>query len=68
MDAVVVFEYPPGATPLDLDEAECLIPIHIAIQGQLNEWEQNNILEAEKWLGRQRFQLAEVMMLDFVRE
>lgn len=43
------FEYPNGATPLDPDETVGLIPIHIATQPQLNEWEQANILEAEDW-------------------
>lgn len=43
------FEYPPGATPLDPDEAFGLIPAHITTQGQLNEWELANILEGEGW-------------------
>lgn len=42
-------EYPPGATPLDLDEVQGLIPKHIVTQGQLNEWELRNILEGERW-------------------
>jgi hypothetical protein len=29
-------DYPPGATPLDPDEAAGLIPAHIANHGQLN--------------------------------
>jgi len=33
----VKFEYPPGATPLDPDDAAGLIPSHITTQGQLNE-------------------------------
>lgn len=45
----VAFRYPPGATPLDPNEAEGLIPEHIATQGQLNEWELANIVEAERW-------------------
>jgi len=44
----------PGQTPLDADETAQLIPRHIATQGQLNEWEQQNILEALKWLQRGR--------------
>ncbi len=44
------FTYAPGATPLDPDEAAELIPSHITTQGELNEWEQNNILSAEAWL------------------
>ncbi|MDD5176838.1 MAG: hypothetical protein PHQ05_10490 [Sterolibacterium sp.] len=42
-------DYPPGATPLDPDEAAGLIPAHIANHGQLNEWEMVNILEGEQW-------------------
>jgi Fic-DOC domain mobile mystery protein B len=41
--------YPEGATPLDPDESAELIPSHVATQGQLNEWEQQNILEGERW-------------------
>lgn len=43
------FVYPEGATPLDPDESAGLIPSHVATQGQLNEWEQQNILEGERW-------------------
>jgi Fic-DOC domain mobile mystery protein B len=46
----IKFEYAVGATPLDPDELNGLIPLHITIQSQLNEWEANNILEAEQWL------------------
>jgi Fic-DOC domain mobile mystery protein B len=42
-------EHPPGATPLDPDEALGLIPSHITTQGELNEWEQNNILQGQMW-------------------
>jgi Fic-DOC domain mobile mystery protein B len=44
------FEYPAGATPLDPDEINGLIPLHISIQRELNEWEAVNILKAENWL------------------
>lgn len=43
------FDYPEGATPLEHDEIKNLIPLHITTQDQLNEWEQKNILCAEKW-------------------
>jgi Fic-DOC domain mobile mystery protein B len=43
------FVYPEGATPLDEDERNALIPKHITLQSELNEWEQTNILEANKW-------------------
>ncbi len=41
--------YAPGATPLDPDEAEGLIPSHIVNQGQPNEWEMQNIVSGERW-------------------
>jgi Fic-DOC domain mobile mystery protein B len=39
-----------GQTPLDLDEKVGLIPRHIETKGALNDWEQQNILQATKWL------------------
>lgn len=44
------FEHPPGATPLDPDECAGLIPLHITLQSELNEWEEINIIKAESWL------------------
>lgn len=44
------FKYSAGATPLDPDEITGLIPEHITTQQELNEWEQANILDAERWL------------------
>ena len=43
------FDYAPGATPLDPDEAAGLIPSHITNHAQLNEWEMANILRCEQW-------------------
>lgn len=43
------FDYVPGATPIDPDEAAGLIPSHISTHAQLNEWEMVNILEGERW-------------------
>jgi Fic-DOC domain mobile mystery protein B len=43
------FEYPPGATPLDADDVAGLIPLHITTQGQLNEWEFQNVAEGQAW-------------------
>jgi Fic-DOC domain mobile mystery protein B len=45
----VKFEYPPGATPLDPDDVAGLIPSHITTQGQLNEWEFQNVAEGRAW-------------------
>lgn len=43
-----------GQTPLDPDEKAGLIPDHLATQGELNDWEQENILRAVRWLKRTR--------------
>lgn len=40
---------PDGATPVDGDEAEALIPNHIRTRDELNVWEQENILLAAQW-------------------
>jgi Fic-DOC domain mobile mystery protein B len=40
--------YPPGATPLDPNEMEGLIP-NIALQSELNAWEEDNIVKARRW-------------------
>ena len=60
------FDYAPGATPLDPDEAAGLIPRHIANHGQLNEWELVNIVKGEQWaFGRKH---ADLMSSDFIRK
>ena len=46
---MIEYNHPDGATELDPNESEGLIPKHIKTQGQLNEWEQNNIIAAERW-------------------
>ena len=48
------FNYPEGATPIDADEALGLIPPHITLQGELNEWEEQNILQGMKWATARR--------------
>ena len=45
---------PAGATPLDGEELEGLLPTHLVNRNQLNEWEQQNIEAALLWLSRQR--------------
>ena len=55
------FQYPLGATQLDEDEAQDLIPHHITLQSQLNEWEQLNILDAEQWaFSKKRSNILEI--------
>ncbi|MES2832060.1 MAG: mobile mystery protein B [Pseudomonadota bacterium] len=43
-----------GQTPLDPDEKTGLLPEHLATKGDLNDWEQENILRAVRWLKRIR--------------
>ena len=58
-------DYPDGATPLDAEELEGLIPAHIATRGELNVWESRNVLKAEQWLrGARR---RDMLSLAFVR-
>ena len=59
-------DYPPGATPLDPEELEGLVPAHIERRDELNEWESRNVLKAEKWLLGQR--RKDILSLDFVRQ
>lgn len=55
MGRALMLEYLPGATPLDPDEANGLLVGHITTQNQLNEWEQMNILAAEKLICSDRY-------------
>jgi Fic-DOC domain mobile mystery protein B len=68
MERINFVEYPPGATPLDPDEAEGLIPQHITLQSQLNEWEQVNILKAEQWIHQRSFGLKEIATAEFIKK
>lgn len=43
------FLYPNGATPLDPDEAAGLLPSHISLQADLNDWEKTNISQGVDW-------------------
>jgi Fic-DOC domain mobile mystery protein B len=54
------------ATPLDPDEAAGLLPSHISTQDELNEWEQANILNAQRWLTTARG--VEILGEDTIRE
>ncbi|MCM8614224.1 mobile mystery protein B [Accumulibacter sp.] len=58
-------DYPPGATPLDGDELTSMIPGHITTQGELNEWEQLNIVQGEQWARKQR---KDILTESFVRQ
>ncbi|MEE9452007.1 MAG: mobile mystery protein B [Gammaproteobacteria bacterium] len=56
-----------GATPLDPDEIEGLLLTHIQTQGELNQWEQNNILHAEFWIQRQKWNTLQILTSDSMR-
>ncbi len=56
--------YAPGATPLDPDEAAALIPRHITTQGELNEWELQNIIEGAQWAAGRR--TADILSFEFM--
>ena len=60
------FQYAPGATPLDPDEAAGLVPSHITNQADLNAWEQANILQAVRWVARQK--KRDLLTEGFVRD
>lgn len=47
---MVEFDDPQGATPLDKNEIEGLIPTHITSRDELDRWEQENINEALAWV------------------
>jgi Fic-DOC domain mobile mystery protein B len=53
-----------GTTPLDPDEADGLIP-DLLTRGELNAWEQANILKAEAWVFRRR---RNVLTVQFAME
>jgi len=56
---------PAGATPIDPDEAEGLIPEHVSTRGELDELEEANIQEGLEWaLTKSR----EVLSEDFLYE
>lgn len=55
-----------GQTPLDPDEKAGLIPAHLATQDDLNDWEQENILRAVRWL--KRVKAPQVLSERFCRE
>ena len=47
-------DYPPGATPLDPNEADGLIPDYVTTQAELNALERENIMEATNWAESRR--------------
>ena len=60
------FSYPEGATPINADEASGLIPDHIKLQRELNEWEEQNILQGLEWATARR--RKDLLSEKFIRE
>jgi Fic-DOC domain mobile mystery protein B len=60
-------DLPDGTTPLDPDEAEGLLPDHISTRGELNAWEQLNIVKGAEWM-RDKVALQDILTQDTVRE
>jgi fido (protein-threonine AMPylation protein) len=65
---LIACELPEGATPIDADEAAGLLPKHIRTQGQLNQWEEENILEAEAWAFQKNWTTNSILSEAFVRK
>jgi len=57
---------PDEATPIDLDEAAGLLLTHISTRGELNRWEQDNIVDALAWI--EKTKPTEILNETFVRE
>lgn len=58
----------PGATPTDPDEVAGLIPAHITLQSQLNEWEAENIRAGQGWALGRPHKGSNVLSEDYVRK
>ncbi len=63
---MITFDYPDGATPLDPDETGGLRLMHITTRGELDRWEQDNILEAIGWLSRTK--PADILSESFIKK
>ncbi len=59
-------DYPEGATPIGPDEAGGLLLTHITTRGELDRWEQDNIVEALIWL--EKTTPADILNEQFVKE
>lgn len=58
-DVNELFASDDAATPISEDEKAGLIPKHITLQGELNEYEARGITEADTWLLSRRHNLLE---------
>jgi Fic-DOC domain mobile mystery protein B len=66
--AIGLGDEPPGATPLDADDMEGLIPTWVATRGELNEVEQANIELGLIWLKNTSSDPGRLASIDFSDE
>ncbi len=59
--------HPAGATPLEPEEKKALLP-DIQTREELNEWEQNNIIEARRWLFPTRRSPVRILSPEFIKK
>lgn len=59
-------EYIEGQTPIDDDEKEGLLLPTISARGELNEFEQANIVQAIEWTLKNRFSKEEILTEEFL--
>ncbi len=62
----IAFQRSEGATPIDLDEAQGLIP-NLSTQVELNEFELLNIAEAVRWAAKNRQIRTELLAAETLR-
>lgn len=62
----MIFTYPEGATPLDADEAQCLLLSHITTRSELDRWELENIAAADSWAFRRK--PKDILTVDFCKK
>ena len=60
---MIKLTYPEGATPIDPDELDGLIPTHITTREELNRWEQENITRAEEWCNSRKH--SDILTISF---
>jgi Fic-DOC domain mobile mystery protein B len=60
------FIFPEGSTPIAPEEAHGLLLTHITTRGELDRWEQDNIIEALAWLYKTK--PKDILQESFTRE
>lgn len=53
----IEIKYENGATPLDENELKWLIPWHLTLQKELNDWEALNMVKWRKWWEKSKFEI-----------